>query len=44
VSTVHDVYEKTGRSGIMSFVVLRALVTNQGGERVAEVDQRMVLR
>jgi hypothetical protein len=44
VSTVHDIYEKTGRSGIMSFVVLRTVVTNQRGEQVAVIDQRMMFR
>ena len=44
VSTVHDIYEKTGRSGIMSFVVLRTVVTNQRSERVAVIDQRMMFR
>lgn len=43
-STVHDVYEKTGRSGKMGFVVLRTEVTNQSGERVAVIDQRMMFR
>lgn len=44
VGTVHDVYEKTGRSGTMAFVVLRTVVTNQAGERVAVIDQRMMFR
>ena len=44
VSTVHDIYEKTGRSGIMNFVVLRTVVTNQHGEQVAVIDQRMMFR
>jgi hypothetical protein len=44
VSAVHDIYEKTGRSGIMSFVVLRTVVTNQRGEQVAVIDQRMMFR
>ncbi|HEX7406673.1 MAG TPA: MaoC family dehydratase N-terminal domain-containing protein [Candidatus Binatia bacterium] len=44
VSTVHDIYEKTGRSGSMAFVVLRTVVTNQRGEQVAVVDQRMMFR
>jgi hypothetical protein len=44
VSTVHDIYEKTGRSGTMSFIVLRTVVTNQRGEQVAIIDQRMMVR
>ena len=44
VSTVHDIYEKTGRSGPMTFVVLRTVVTNQRGEQVAVLDQRMMVR
>jgi acyl dehydratase len=43
-STVHDIYEKTGRSGTMSFLVLRTVVTNQRDELVATIDQRMMLR
>jgi acyl dehydratase len=43
-STVHDLYEKTGRSGTMWFLVLRTLVTNQRGEQVAVIDQKMMFR
>jgi len=43
-STVHDVYEKTGRSGTMTFIVFRTTVTNQRGEAVAVVDQKMMFR
>ncbi len=43
-STVHDVYEKTGRTGAMTFVVFRTTVTNHRGERVAVVDQKMMFR
>lgn len=43
-STVHDVYEKTGRSGRMTFVVFRTTVTNQRNETVAVVDQKMMFR
>jgi acyl dehydratase len=42
VSTVHDVYEKTGRSGSMYFIVFRSVLTNQRGEMVAIVDSRMM--
>ena len=44
LATVHDIYEKTGRSGSMSFIVLRTVVTNQREELVAVVDQRMMYR
>jgi len=43
-STVHDVYEKTGRSGTMTFVVFRTTVSNQRGDQVAVVDQKMMFR
>lgn len=43
-STVHDVYEKTGRTGTMTFIVFRTAVTNQRGERVAVIDQKMMFR
>ena len=44
VSTVHDLYEKTGRSGSMTFLVLRSMITNQNGQQVAVIDQRMMFR
>ena len=44
VSTVHDIYEKTGRSGSMVFVVLRTVVTNQREDEVAVIDQKMMFR
>ena len=44
VSTLHDIYEKTGRSGSMRFLVLRTVLTNQRGEQVAVIDQRMMFR
>ena len=44
VSTIHDIYEKTGRSGSMYFIVLRNKITNQNGEKVALVDHRIVQR
>lgn len=43
-STVHDVYEKTGRTGTMTFVVFRTTVVNQRQEMVAVVDQKMMFR
>jgi acyl dehydratase len=44
VSTLHELYEETGRSGSMVFVVVRFTMTNQRGERVAVVDNRMMYR
>jgi acyl dehydratase len=41
---VADVYEKTGRTGRMVFVVRRTTYYNQHGEKVAAVDQSMVNR
>jgi len=44
VSTVHDIYEKTGRTGAMTFVVFRTAVTNERDETVAVIDQKMMFR
>ena len=43
-STLHEIYEKTGRSGSMYFVVIRFTITNQRGETVAVVDNRFMHR
>ena len=43
-SQIHDIYEKTGRSGKMLFVVHRMTFTNQNDEVVSIVDWRMVMR
>ena len=43
-SSIHDLYEKTGRSGSMHFIVFRSLLTNQRGETVPITDQRMMQR
>jgi acyl dehydratase len=43
-ATLHDVYEKTGRTGSMYFVVIRFTMTNQGGELVAVIDNRFMHR
>lgn len=40
----HDLYEKTGRSGTMVFVVSRQTMTNQRGETVAVIDSRYMMR
>lgn len=44
VSTLHDVYEKTGRTGTMVFVVVRFTMTNQRREQVAVVDNRFMYK
>ncbi len=41
-STIHDIYEKTGRSGSMVFIVHRMEFRNQKDEVVSIVDWRMV--
>lgn len=43
-SSIHDIYEKTGRSGSMVFVVVRITLANQRGELVANVDNRFMYR
>ena len=43
-NVLHEVYEKTGRTGSMVFVVSRETMTNQRGEMVAIVDSRFVIR
>jgi hypothetical protein len=43
-SHIHDIYEKTGRSGPMMFVVHRMEFTNQEATQVAIVDWRLVMR
>jgi acyl dehydratase len=43
-STIVDIYEKTGRSGSMYFLVFRQELRNQNGELVANVDSRMMQR
>ena len=41
-SHLHDVYEKTGRSGGMVFIVHRMRFTNQRQELVSVVDWKMI--
>ena len=41
-SSIHDIYEKTGRSGSMVFIVHRMNFYNQKGELVSTVDWRLV--
>lgn len=43
-SQIHDIYEKTGRSGPMLFLVHRMTFTNQNDALVSIVDWRMVVR
>ena len=43
-STIREIYEKTGRSGSMYFVVFRTQIRNQRGEVVANVDSRLMQR
>ena len=43
-STLHEVYEKTGRSGSMYFVVIRFTMTNQRDQIVAIVDNRFMYK
>ena len=43
-TSVHEVYEKTGRTGTMTFVVVRFALTNQRGGHVATIDNRMMFR
>ncbi len=43
-SQIHDIYEKTGRSGPMMFVVHRMEFRNQRDEPVSIVDWRLVMR
>ncbi|MCP3992080.1 MAG: MaoC family dehydratase [Actinomycetia bacterium] len=40
--TVADIYEKTGRSGTMVFIVQRMAFVNQDNEPVSTVDWRMI--
>ena len=44
VDRIAEVYEKTGRSGSMIFVVRESEFTNQHGERVAVVRQSLIRR
>ncbi len=41
-STIHDIFEKTGRSGSMMFVVHRMRFYNQRDEPVATVDWKLI--
>ena len=41
---LHDIYDKSGRSGRMIFIVSRMEIFNADGEHVATSDSRMVVR
>jgi acyl dehydratase len=43
-SHVKEIYEKTGRTGSMVFVVVRSTVQNQNGEVIAHIDHRFMNR
>ena len=43
-SHLHDIYEKTGRSGTMLFLVHRMEFSNQAGELTSRVDWRLIIR
>ncbi len=43
-NVLHQVYEKTGRTGSMIFVVSRETLTNQRDEMVAIIDSRFMIR
>jgi acyl dehydratase len=43
-SAVKEIYDKTGRTGTMVFVVIRSTLTNQNGEVVAHIDHRFMNR
>ena len=43
-SELKETYEKTGRTGTMTFAVVRSTLTNQNGEVVGYVSHRMMTR
>ena len=43
-SHLHDIYEKTGRSGLMVFLVHRMEFSNERGELASVVDWRLIVR
>jgi acyl dehydratase len=44
VSQVKEIYEKTGRSGAMAFVVIRSTIYNQHNQAVSHVDHHFMQR
>lgn len=43
-SKLAETYTKTGRSGTMTFFVIRSILTNQHGDLVAQIDHRFTYR
>jgi acyl dehydratase len=43
-SAIKEIYEKTGRSGSMVFIVVRSTLRNQKGEVLAHIDHRFMSR
>jgi acyl dehydratase len=43
-SQLAETYQKTGRSGAMTFFVIRSTLTNQQGGTVARIDHRFTYR
>jgi hypothetical protein len=43
-SEIHDIFEKSGRSGTMLFIVHRMNFYNQQGDHLATVDWRLIQR
>jgi hypothetical protein len=43
-SRIKEVYEKTGRTGAMVFMVIASVLTNQHGEEVAQIEHRFMHR
>jgi acyl dehydratase len=44
VSQIKEIYEKTGRSGPMAFVIVRSTVLNQNQQVVAHIDHHFIQR
>jgi hydroxyacyl-ACP dehydratase HTD2-like protein with hotdog domain len=44
IDCIAEVYEKTGRSGNMIFIVRESAFTNQHGEKVAVIRQSLIRR
>jgi hypothetical protein len=44
VDRIAEVYEKTGRSGSMIFIIRESELTNQLGEKVAVIRQSLIRR
>jgi acyl dehydratase len=43
-NVIHELYEKTGRTGSMVFIVTRQTMKNQRDEMVAVIDNRFMVR